>query len=83
MNARVGRSPSEARSRSVETAEEHWIPSLAELALELPLKMARAVTIVLHGESTQPGRDGIDIGPMNHDWVRRCSVNSDKRGDLP
>jgi hypothetical protein len=76
MDTRAGRRLSEA-------PEQRWIPSLAGLALELPIKMTRAVTILLHPESTQPGRDGIAIGPMNHDWVRRCSMNSDKRGDLP
>ena len=81
MDTRVGRSRTEARSGSVERAEQRWVPALAEMALELPVQMARGVVILLHPGTSLSSRDGIHIGPMSYDWLRQCSVDSGKRGD--
>lgn len=57
-------------------------PSLAELALALPWKMAQAVSGFLQPEATQPGGDGICIPLMSDDWLRQHQADCDKCGDV-
>jgi len=57
------------------------LPPLTELAMALPMRMARAVAAILQPGSSQPGRDGIDVSPMSGEWLQQLEVDSDKHGD--
>lgn len=83
METRVGRRLSETRPNAVETVAHRSVPTLVGLALEFPVKMAGGVVNLFQPGSSPRGRDGVRIGPMSYDWVRQCSVDADKHGDLP
>lgn len=82
MDTRVGRGLSRARSESAAVGDPRRFPPLAELAFELPVRMARTVGVLLQPGSTHPGRDGIGVRPMSYEWLRECAVDCAKRGDL-
>jgi hypothetical protein len=81
METRAGRSLSKSGPTPVDT--ERWGPALVDLAFEFPLKMAGGVVNLLRPGSSRRGRDRVRIAPMSYDWVRQCSVDADKHGDLP
>ena len=83
MDTRVGRHRSRARSVATDLPDPEWLPPLTDLALALPLRLARAIAVVLQPGSTQPGRDGIDVPPMSSEWLQQTAVESEKRGSLP
>jgi hypothetical protein len=81
MDIRVGRVLPEAHSGSIDKTAEPWLLPLTELALELPMRVARAVVAFLHGGWSVPGRGGIGVPPMSGDWLHDFAAESGKHDD--
>lgn len=81
MDIRVGRVLPEAHSGSIDKTADPWLLPLTEVALELPMKMTRAVVSFLHGGWSVPGRDGIGVPPMSGDWLHHFAAESGKHDD--
>jgi hypothetical protein len=60
---------------------EASFPSLTELSLALPWKMAQAVPAFLRVWATRLRGDGIDVPPMSAAWLVQYEVASGKQGD--
>ena len=81
METRAGRSLSKSGPMPVDA--ERWGPALVDLALAFPIKTAGGIRHLLGLGSTRRGCDGVRLAPMSDDWVRQCSADADKHGDLP
>ena len=81
MDIRVGRVLPEAHSGSIDKTADPWLLPLTEVALELPMKMTRAVVSFLHGSWSVPGHDGIGVPPMSGDWLHDFAAESGKHDD--
>ena len=81
MDLRVGLGLSGAHSPPIERVGSPSLP-LTQLALELPVRMARIGVSLFHTGWSVPGRDGIGVTPMSGEWLRDFAKDSGKHDDL-
>jgi hypothetical protein len=70
-----------AHASSLEVEDQASFPSLTELALALPWKMAQAAPAFLRAVATRLTGDGIDVSPMSAAWLIEYEAACGKQGD--